>query len=31
MRRARRLVTNSEYSLSEIERNTPIPPERGDG
>jgi glycosyltransferase involved in cell wall biosynthesis len=28
MRRARRLVTNSEYSLSEIERNTPIPPER---
>jgi glycosyltransferase involved in cell wall biosynthesis len=28
MRRARRLVTNSEYSLSEIARNTPIPPER---
>jgi glycosyltransferase involved in cell wall biosynthesis len=28
MRRARRLVTNSDYSLSEIERNTPIPPER---
>jgi glycosyltransferase involved in cell wall biosynthesis len=28
MRRARRLVTNSEYSLGEIERNTPIPPER---
>jgi glycosyltransferase involved in cell wall biosynthesis len=28
MRRARRLVTNSRYSLSEIERNTPIPPER---
>ncbi|MEA2365734.1 MAG: hypothetical protein QOI32_1246, partial [Thermoleophilaceae bacterium] len=28
MRRARRLVTNSNYSLSEIERNTPIPPER---
>jgi glycosyltransferase involved in cell wall biosynthesis len=28
MRRARRLMTNSEYSLSEIERNTPIPPER---
>jgi glycosyltransferase involved in cell wall biosynthesis len=25
MRRARRLVTNSDYSLSEIERNTPIP------
>jgi glycosyltransferase involved in cell wall biosynthesis len=25
-RRARRLVTNSNYSLSEIERNTPIPP-----
>jgi glycosyltransferase involved in cell wall biosynthesis len=24
--RARRLITNSEYSLSEIERNTPIPP-----
>jgi glycosyltransferase involved in cell wall biosynthesis len=28
MRRARLLVTNSNYSLSEIERNTPIPPER---
>ena len=28
MRRARRLATNSEYSLSEIERNTPIPPAR---
>jgi glycosyltransferase involved in cell wall biosynthesis len=28
MRRAWRLVTNSNYSLSEIERNTPIPPER---
>ena len=28
MRRARRLATNSEYSLSEIERNTRIPPER---
>jgi glycosyltransferase involved in cell wall biosynthesis len=28
MRRARRLVTNSNYSLSEIERNTPIPPAR---
>jgi glycosyltransferase involved in cell wall biosynthesis len=28
MRRAGRLVTNSNYSLSEIERNTPIPPER---
>jgi glycosyltransferase involved in cell wall biosynthesis len=28
MRRARRLATNSRYSLSEIERNTPIPPER---
>jgi glycosyltransferase involved in cell wall biosynthesis len=26
MRRATRLVTNSNYSLSEIERNTPIPP-----
>jgi glycosyltransferase involved in cell wall biosynthesis len=25
MRRARRLITNSDYSLSEIERNTPIP------
>jgi glycosyltransferase involved in cell wall biosynthesis len=28
MRRATRLVTNSNYSLSEIERNTPIPPQR---
>jgi glycosyltransferase involved in cell wall biosynthesis len=28
MRRARRLATNSDYSLSEIERNTPIPRER---
>ena len=28
MRRARRLVTNSDYSLSEIERNTEIPPAR---
>jgi glycosyltransferase involved in cell wall biosynthesis len=28
MRRATRLITNSDYSLSEIERNTPIPPER---
>ncbi len=28
MRRARRLATNSRYSLSEIERNTPIPPAR---
>ena len=28
MRRARRLITHSHYSLSEIERNTPIPPER---
>jgi glycosyltransferase involved in cell wall biosynthesis len=28
MRRAGRLITNSEYSLSEIERNTPIPPSR---
>jgi glycosyltransferase involved in cell wall biosynthesis len=28
MRRARRLITNSEYSLSEIRQNTPIPPER---
>jgi glycosyltransferase involved in cell wall biosynthesis len=28
MRRARRLATHSEYSLSEIERNTPIPPAR---
>jgi glycosyltransferase involved in cell wall biosynthesis len=27
MRRATRLITNSNYSLSEIERNTPIPPE----
>jgi glycosyltransferase involved in cell wall biosynthesis len=27
-RRAARLITNSSYSLSEIERNTPIPPER---
>ena len=27
MRRARRLVTNSEYSLREIEANTPIAPE----
>jgi glycosyltransferase involved in cell wall biosynthesis len=27
-RRARRLITNSNYSLSEIETNTPIPPER---
>ena len=26
MRRASRLVTNSDYSLGEIERNTPIPP-----
>jgi glycosyltransferase involved in cell wall biosynthesis len=26
--RAQRLVTNSNYSLSEIERNTPIPPSR---
>ena len=26
MRRAGRLITNSNYSLSEIERNTPIPP-----
>ena len=25
-RRAQRLVTNSNYSLSEIERNTPVPP-----
>jgi glycosyltransferase involved in cell wall biosynthesis len=25
MRRARRLITNSDYSLNEIERNTPIP------
>ena len=28
MRRARRLVTHSEYTLDEIERNTPIPRER---
>jgi glycosyltransferase involved in cell wall biosynthesis len=28
MKRARRLVTFSRYALSEIERNTPIPPER---
>jgi glycosyltransferase involved in cell wall biosynthesis len=28
MRRARKLVTFSNYALSEIERNTPIPPER---
>jgi glycosyltransferase involved in cell wall biosynthesis len=28
MRRARRLATNSEYSLSELERNAEIPPER---
>jgi glycosyltransferase involved in cell wall biosynthesis len=28
MRRAGRLVTNSEYSLTEIERNTPIPTAR---
>ena len=28
MKRATRLVTNSNYSLSEIERNTPIPPRR---
>lgn len=28
MRRARRLATNSEYSLSEIRQNTPIPPAR---
>ena len=27
-RRADRLITNSDYSLAEIERNTPIPPER---
>ena len=27
MRRARRLVTNSNYSRSEIARNTPIPAE----
>jgi glycosyltransferase involved in cell wall biosynthesis len=28
MRRARRLVTNSSYSRSELGQNTPIPPER---
>jgi glycosyltransferase involved in cell wall biosynthesis len=28
MRRAGRLITNSTYSLTEIERNTPIPPGR---
>jgi glycosyltransferase involved in cell wall biosynthesis len=28
MKRAGRLVTNSNYSLEEIERNTPIPPEK---
>lgn len=28
MRRATRLITNSEYSLGEIERNTPIDPRR---
>jgi glycosyltransferase involved in cell wall biosynthesis len=28
MRRAKRLITNSNYSLSEIERNTPIPTSR---
>jgi glycosyltransferase involved in cell wall biosynthesis len=28
MRRATRLITHSRYSLSEIEHNTPIPPER---
>jgi glycosyltransferase involved in cell wall biosynthesis len=28
MRRAARLITNSRYSLNEIERNTPIPPSR---
>ena len=28
MRRAGRLITNSSYSLTEIERNTPIPPDR---
>ena len=28
MHRARRLMTNSDYSLSEIERNTDVPPER---
>jgi glycosyltransferase involved in cell wall biosynthesis len=27
-RRARRLITNSDYSLAEIERNTPVPPQR---
>ena len=31
MSRATRLVTNSEYSRGEIERNTPIPPASGDG
>jgi glycosyltransferase involved in cell wall biosynthesis len=28
MRRARRLITNSRYSMGELERNTPIRPER---
>jgi glycosyltransferase involved in cell wall biosynthesis len=28
MRRATRLITNSAYSLTEIERNTPIPPSK---
>jgi glycosyltransferase involved in cell wall biosynthesis len=28
MKRAKRLITNSEYSRTEIEANTPIPPER---
>jgi glycosyltransferase involved in cell wall biosynthesis len=28
MRRAGRLITNSDYSLAEIERNTPVPPAR---
>jgi glycosyltransferase involved in cell wall biosynthesis len=28
MRRAARLITNSDYSLAEIERNTPVPPAR---
>jgi glycosyltransferase involved in cell wall biosynthesis len=28
MRRATRLITNSKYSLTEIEQNTPIPPSR---
>jgi glycosyltransferase involved in cell wall biosynthesis len=28
MRRAGKLITNSNYSLTEIERNTPIPPNR---